>query len=329
MAYSGTISTTVFNTNRVIDTAFRRCRLPVQAVTAEMQQYAKDALYLLLSDLPNQRTMSWCLEKVILPMYRGQPEVELPLGTIDLQAVNYRTSRQVTTEDELITEDANSYVMEFTEQAVVGIAGVTFDGTTGDVLVQTSDDGMAWTTVGTIPGGDAGVTGWIDIVPSVAAYYYRFYNATALNITTPYLGNRPSEVPMGRLNQDTYTVQNNTTYESRPTTYWFQRDINQPVVRLWPAPNSISAAQAQLVVWRQRHIMDVGTLRDDLEVPQRWLDAITTMLASKVALETPAVSMDIVMMLKNDAALAKQIAYDGDSDGAPTFIQPYIAPYTR
>ena len=37
MAMSGTISTTKFNTNAVIDHAFRRCRVSAQRITAEMQ----------------------------------------------------------------------------------------------------------------------------------------------------------------------------------------------------------------------------------------------------------------------------------------------------
>ena len=37
MAYSGTVSETTFNALKVVDHAFRRCRLPAQAITGEMQ----------------------------------------------------------------------------------------------------------------------------------------------------------------------------------------------------------------------------------------------------------------------------------------------------
>jgi hypothetical protein len=87
MAVSGSISTTSFNANRVVDTAFRRCRLPAQAITSEMQQYALDALYLLLSEMANTRTPSWCIDKLILPMYENEPRVELPQGTVEVLAV--------------------------------------------------------------------------------------------------------------------------------------------------------------------------------------------------------------------------------------------------
>ena len=82
MATSGTISTTIFNTRRVIDTAFRRCRLPAQKISSEMQDYAKDALHLILSNIANDKPPSWCIERVVLPIYRGEPTVELPLGTV-------------------------------------------------------------------------------------------------------------------------------------------------------------------------------------------------------------------------------------------------------
>ena len=54
MAFSGTISQTVFNTGRIIDNAIRRCKLSAQQITAEYIDIANDQLYLLLSDLANQ-----------------------------------------------------------------------------------------------------------------------------------------------------------------------------------------------------------------------------------------------------------------------------------
>jgi hypothetical protein len=75
--------------------------------------------------------------------------------------------------------------------------------------------------------------------------------------------------------------------------------------------------------------MDVGTLQQDIEVPQRWLDAIISMLAFKVSQETPEVDAALVPQLEQRAIIAVQMARDGDNDGSSTFIQPYIAPYTR
>ena len=42
--YSNNISIKTFNALKVVDHAFRRCKLPAQAITAEMQDYALDSL---------------------------------------------------------------------------------------------------------------------------------------------------------------------------------------------------------------------------------------------------------------------------------------------
>ena len=51
MAYSNNIGVKTFNSLKVVDHAFRRCRLPAQAITSEMQDYALDSLAFMLDDL--------------------------------------------------------------------------------------------------------------------------------------------------------------------------------------------------------------------------------------------------------------------------------------
>jgi hypothetical protein len=77
MAYSNTISQTVFDTRKVIDNAVRRCRLPAEMITAEYIDIANDMLYLLLSDLANMGAPLWCIEKQIIPLYNGVGDIVL------------------------------------------------------------------------------------------------------------------------------------------------------------------------------------------------------------------------------------------------------------
>jgi hypothetical protein len=123
-------------------------------------------------------------------------------------------------------------------------------------------------------------------------------------------------------------AQSNQIFAGRPTTYWFQRDINQPILHLWPAPN-LAAEGAQLIVWRHRQIMDVGTLQQELDIPQRWYEAIVSQLAFKLAQEIDVVDANLLVPLSQAAALNMNTAWNGDNDGSPTTIQPWIAPYTR
>jgi hypothetical protein len=91
VAVSGTVSQTVFNTRKVIDHAFRRCRVPPQGVGAELLEVAQENLYLILSDLANRGLQLWCIEKLILPMYVNMAQVPVPVGTVDLLNTNLRT----------------------------------------------------------------------------------------------------------------------------------------------------------------------------------------------------------------------------------------------
>jgi predicted small secreted protein len=327
MAFSGTVSTTVFNTNKVIDHAYRRCRMTAQRVTAELQGIATDALYLLLSELSSVKTPSWCIEKVILPFYEGQPNVTLPLGTVEVLNANYRYLQAVSGSN-IVT--ATTYQVNFASTTVVSTVGIEWSAVSAPLSFSVSTDGITWTVVDTVtPTVVAGEITWFDIFPALAYAYFKITATSGvLSYTTITLGNTPNEIPFGALNRDSYVAQANQIFAGRPTTYWFQRDINQPVMHLWPAPNQ-AAELAQLIVWRHRHIMDVGTLQQELEIPQRWYEAIVSKLASKLAMETDAVDMNLIPMLDAKAEVALRAAWDGDNDGSPITITPAIGCYTR
>lgn len=327
MAFSGTISTTQFDTTRVIDTAFRRCRLNAQAITSEMLVYAKDALYLLLSELANGKPPSWCIEKILVPMYEANPRVVLPVGTVEVLNANYRVAQEVTG---ATTFTSTEYTVDFgAATALVNVVGVKWSGTSVPLTLQVSDDGATWTAVGTQSAvATAGEWTWMDLYGALPHQYFRLTAANPILATQVFLGNSAQEIPLGVLNRDTYTAQSSKFTPGRPVTFWFQRDAERPVMNLWPAPN-LAAETAQLVVWRHRHIMDVGSLAQSIEVPQRWMNAIIDKLAAALAAETPSVDANLVPMLEGRAAISLQAARDGDNDGSPTFIQPRIACYTR
>jgi len=326
MAFSGNVSTATFNALSVVDSAFRRCRLPAQQITAEMHSYALNSLYLLLSELANIKTPSWCIEKIILPFYENQPIVELPLGTVSVLNANYRSLQEVTG---TTVEAAQAYTVTFDSDTVVSTVGVKWSGTSTPLTLQVSDDGATWTTVGvSSASASAGEITWTDVSGALAYAYFRITTTATFNYEWVLLGNTPQEIPFGVLNRDTYSNQNNKIFPGRPNSFWFQRDIPQPVMNLWPAPN-LAAESAQLVVWRHRHIMDTNNLRQDVEVPQRWLEAIVCGLASKVGQETPAVELQLLPLLASNYQVALQRVEDGDNDGSPIFINPGIGVYTR
>ena len=175
MAYSGNIGGATFNALKVVDHAFRRCRLPAQAITAEMQDYAIDSLQFMLNELSNIKTPSWCIEKLILPMYENQPLVTLPQGTVEVLNLNYRvlqllSGASVTT--------STSYTVNFTTQTTVSTVGIEWSGAAVPVTFQVSTDGLVWVTVGSSSEtAAAGEITWTDISGALAYSYFRITTA--------------------------------------------------------------------------------------------------------------------------------------------------------
>lgn len=330
MAFSNTISQTVFDTRKVIENAARRCKVPAQSLSAEHVDIANDQLYLLLSDLANQGAPLWCVEKQIYGLYDGQADLVTPLGTVDILNANLRTLAEVTGSN---TVTSTAYAVDFTDDTTVTTVGIFWASASASALsLQRSDDGATWTTVQTESptSAAAGVWTWFDLDSVVAARYFRILVTTGtLDYTTIFLGNTPTEIQLSRMNRDDYTNLPNKAFRSnRPLQYWFDRQVRQPVMHLWPTPNA-SATTSQITVWRHRHIMDVGTMTQELEVPQRWLEAVVSMLAAKLAQEYVEVDPQLIPMLDGKAQQALYIAQMEERDNSPMMIQPNFGMYTR
>lgn len=328
MAFSGTISQTVFNTRRVIDNAVRRCKVLAEQISAEHIDIASDQLYLLLSDLANQGCPLWTIQKAIYPLYNGVTQIVTYEGTVDILNGNLRTLQEVTGTN---TDTATEREVDFGDEAFVTTVGIKWSGAAVPIALQRSDDGVAWETIQTeTPSASAGEWTWYDLSSSVASQYFRVHAITgSLSFSRIFLGNMPTEIPLARMNRDDYTNLPNKSFQSnRPLQYWLDRQALSPVLNLWPVPNS-SAETSQVVVWVQRHIMDVGSMTQEIEVPQRWLEAIVACLAAKLALELPEVDPSLIPMLDGKAAQALYIAQAEERDNSPMMITPNISMYTR
>lgn len=326
MAYSGNIGGTTTNALKVLDHAFRRCRLPAQAITAEMQSYALESLRFMLNELANIKTPSWCIQKVILPMYQNQPIVTLPLGTVEVLNLNYRVLQLL---NGTSVTTATSYTVSFTTQTTVDTIGIKWSAAAVPVTFQVSTNGTVWTTVGTSDvAADAGEIVWTDISGALPYNYFRVTSLVPMSFSAITLGNLPQEIPLGQLNRDSYVNQSNKVFPGRPSNYYFQRDLPRPIVYLWPAP-FVAAEAAQLILWRHRQIMDTENLQQEVEMPDRWQEAIINGLAARVAAETPMVDATLMPMLEQKAVISQQRAWDGDNDGSPIQINPGIGVYTK
>lgn len=329
MAVSGTVSTTVFNTRKVIDHAFRKCRLPPEGVGGEQMTTAQETLYLILSSLANRGLQLWCIEKLILPLYENEAAVPVGNGIVDLLNTNYRTMQYITPVTETIAVDKVTF--DFGTATSITTVGVHWLGSSVAYNLQTSPDNVVWTTVSSVsnPNQTAGEWTWTDIDGSLASQYFRVLAPGGLlDQDSVLVANTPNEIVMARLNRDSYANLPNKTFTGKPLQFWLDRTLNEPVMYIWPVPNP-SQALGQVVTYVKRYIMDVGSLTQEIEVPQRWYEAIVYALAARLAEELPQVDPAMLPVLDQKALRALSEAEMEERDNSPIYFTPNIAVYTR
>jgi hypothetical protein len=239
--------------------------------------------------------------------------------------------RQLQTVSGVDTTTSTTHTIAFGGDTFVTTVGVKWLAASVPIALERSPDNIVWETIQTEnPVATSGEWTWFDLESSIATPYFRVRATTGtLTFEEIYTGNTPTEIPLARMNRDDYTNLPNKYFQSnRPLQYWYDRLIPNPVMHLWPVPNS-GADTSQLVIWIQRYIMDVGTMTQELEVPQRWYEAIVSMLAAKMAMEIVEVEVGMIGMLDAKAQQALYTAQAEERDNSPMTIAPNIAMYTR
>lgn len=357
MAYSGTVGTTVLNVQKFIDHGARRAGKLAEELTSEQVMSAKESLFFLLSDLVNIGIQYWAVSKKVYGLKADQYQYLLPVGGVDALNVLYRQMNRPTpnafggyttsnggqvanafdnnvdTKTVQTSPNGNIAVNFGTNNPVyAGSIGI-LPGVTGSfhILLEVSTDGSTWTLL-----HDCGVTAWVDnewqwydIDPGATIQYYRMRETggNTLQVREFYVGNNSREIQMARLNRDDYTnLPNKNFTANQPYQYWFDRTIPQATIYLWPTP---SDPFIQMTVWYSRQIMDVGDLTDEIEIPQRWYEAIVNMLAHKMALELPGVDVARVQYLEAQAEKHLNRAEQEERDKSPIYFAPNISVYTR
>lgn len=328
MAFSGTIAATPFVTQKVIDNAFRRCRLRPEQITAEYLDTAADVLYLLLSDLANGGVPLWCIEKVLLPLYEGVNDVILPVGTIDTLNQNLRT---VQAASGVSVATATTSTTTFSATTTLSMVGILWSAASAPIALERWD-GAQWVTVQTeTPSATAAEWTWFDLASFVGSTQFQVRATSGvLNFAQIVLGSSWTEIPLARMNRDDwFNLPNRAFKNNQPLQFWFDRQVPQPIIHMWPAPDSSVPAQKLITMLRHRQIMDVGTLTEEIEVPQRWRKAIVTSLAVELAREIPEVDPGAIpdLITARDEAMAGARAEERDN--SPTRWAPNIAMYTR
>ncbi len=357
MATSGTVGSTVFLNQQIIDHAFRRCKMVEQEITGEHLTIALDLLWLYTQTLVNKGIKLWNLIPLLEPIYHRRQTVPLPLGTEDTFTINLRNQNRVTgtaTASEGVAGNAFDADLESacTQVAALGtitmaLDSATFVSTFGilpnvagtwDYVIEASNDNFVTATALITRTGVVVVDAawiWEDLQGPLAtgvtefdAFRLRATGTTVLDVRELVYQNTPNEIPMYKLNRNDYVNLPDKISTGRPTQFWFDRQRTQPELELWPNPAE-EFTFGQITGYVQRQVMDVGALTDELEVPDRWYLAIVCNLAAQLGREIKEVEEIIIPRLDLDAKHYLDDAWTGETDASETYLRPNIAPYTR
>jgi hypothetical protein len=357
MATSGTVGQTVINVQTLIDHGARRCGKLAEELTSEQLISAKQSLYYVLSNLINKGIQYWAISKTVIGLSADKYIYTLPVGSVDALNVLYRTLNRPTgtystsaggTVENAFDNDIDTACIQTSANGNIGVfygtGNPVYVGSVGilpyvagggsaswTLALQYSTDNSNWNTLYDI--GTVTVTDnqwlWYDIDPGqdVVAYRLVASGGTTLALRELYFGNNSREIQMARLNRDDYTnLPNKNFTANQPYQFWFNRTIPQPEIYLWPVP---SDPFVQMTVWYSRQIQDVGDLTDELEIPQRWYLAVQNMLAHQMSMELPAVAVDRIRYLEEQASKTLYEVEQEERDKSPIYWAPNISVYTR
>lgn len=351
MAYSGTTNQTKINVGQLIEYAFREAGKPAEEQTAQYIDAGKQALFYILQNLSNRGVNLWMLENKLIGTVTDQTVITLPEGTIDVREANWRyivtpaISQAIPTTNpnagNLFDQNLDTYATSTALQNYFG-AGYTggmriyqigfnsYGNSTYNFVFETSQDGITWTVRETLPSITLKDREWyyfpIDPTPEYVFYRLRETVASTFSLRQLSFSYTQQDIPLSRLNRDDYWNLPNKQFESqRSLQYWFDRQIT-PQMYLWPIPND-DFQVFQLIIEKQ--LQDVGTLTNELYVPNRWIAAIQKQLSHQVAMQLPGVDLPRIQYLEQQANMWYEMAAAEERDKSPIYYTPNISYYTR
>lgn len=355
MAYSNTTGETKINVDQLISYAFREAGKTAEEMTPEYVQAAKQALFYNLMDLSNMGVNLWLLENQLYGAVTAQQQLVLPKTVIDVRETNWvyiinsaaSEYYPVSNPDSPVAFDQNLdnvavstslnnfFGLQYANaQPVfyVGFNGYAAGGGTQtyNFAYEVSDDNITWTTVKQLPETTLSDREWayfnIAITPNHLYYRLRETVATTFSVRQIVFSTSQQVIPLSRLNRDDYWNLPNKQFPSaRSLQFWFDRQI-EPSMYLWPVPNN-DFQMFQLVVEKQ--MQDVGSLTNEIYVPDRWIACVQAQLSHKLSLQLPGVDLQRIQYLEGQANKLFMHASEEDRDKSPIYLQPNISYYTR
>lgn len=372
---SGTVSTYPFTNAKIIDHACRRAGLVPQKLGSEDLEVCLDLLFTLSSEWASAGFPLWTREFGLLACQIGSPDVPLPQGAVEVlhsywRILNpYRGACTLSggagnttlfggqpNADVTITAISPSVSVNYTTPTEVDTVGILLGGSaplTTALQLNISIDGTNWTPFQTLPSTTymPGVWSYFDLDPTITTQYLQIVYVTSPLSATWTLNQlqfavaNGQDIENGPLNiDDYYNLPNKQFRSDRPNSVYQDRQVQGPVLKIWPTLNTEGFYNGTISCLWRRYIQDPGTLTQVMELPQRWYEAIVWRLASRAVREIPnpelktadaqtktAIMQDRLQRVTDcdtQAARSEALVWSEERVRAPIRLLPSIRPYS-
>jgi hypothetical protein len=246
---------------------------------------------------------------------------------------------------------------------------------TAALQLSVSPDGVNWTVVQTLPGTTFAPQTWayFDLSPSITSQYLQIANPNAVSYVIgpngqpvigpnglPVIAPGPAgaatwtlnqlnfglangqDIEIGPLNIDDYWNLPDKFFQSgRPNSSYTDRQLNAPVIKIWPTLNLEGYYNGTVTALVRRYIQDPGSLTNNVEIPQRWAEAMMWRLATMLIYELPdedqsstasyfslMAKQQRITAIEAKAAKSEALAWAEERTRAPLRLMPNLRAYT-
>lgn len=309
MATSGTYNFANIQSKELIEDAFLRIGIVPNVLENEQTYIAQRTANLILADFMNRGLNQWTLRSGLFTLNVGQPTYSIDPNANRIIIANIRTSiRQLSgtafssaggiaqnafdgNPATACTQTAPNGYISFNygtnNQQVIQQVGIQSNVTTTYTLVcETSNDNVNWTQVISIPAQtyQLGINQWFVINTTMLAQYFRVreIGGGTLNVQELYFNNTIQDRPITEISDEDYYRLPYKQQIGTTSSYYFDRQI-QPTVSFWPVPDGL---YYNSFFYRYTlNIQDIGTLVNQPQIPQRFFEAFSSMLAYRLSIK--------------------------------------------
>lgn len=163
--------------------------------------------------------------------------------------------------------------------------------------------------------------GTLALVGDQAAY--AITDPRPLRITSVRYVNQGIQVPMTEMSRQEYFDQPNlTTSPSIPVSFYFDPQVSEGTLYLWPCP-SVSVASQYTLSYTYIRRMDVMTATNQtLDFPQEWIEPVTWNLAKRLMTQYPVNDPNLAIMVRTDADQYYNALMQWDNEPASLYFSP-------